>query len=374
MADDDVGVGHGRLGAALAVRSGTRLGARGLRTDAEGLRQLRHVGNRAATSADGVHVDRRHLQAELPDGRVAADRGLTVLAERHVGRRATHVEREDVRMPGTDRHREGAGNAAGRTGQDAVDRVATRLARRHQASVRAKDVDVTRGATLLQLVVKTIDVRLHLRAHERVHARGQGALVLAELRHDVRGQGDGEARVEALDDLADLLLVLVRDVRVDQANRERLDATLDEILDDPLDLLLVHGHDGLATRTHALDSLARVGEGRRRLGLLHDDPASQRARRLRACQMQDLLEALRRDQTDARALALEHGVRRNGRAVHDVAEITGRDARRLADACDTVEHTLGRVARRRRGLHPMLCSVLVIDEEQVGERATDVHS
>jgi 2-polyprenyl-3-methyl-5-hydroxy-6-metoxy-1,4-benzoquinol methylase len=61
-------------------------------------------------------------------------------------------------------------------------------------------------------------------------------------------------------------------------------------------------------------------------------------------------------------------------AVHDVAEIAGRDARRLADACDTVEHTLGRVARRRRGLHPMLCSVLIIDEEQVGEGSTDVHS
>jgi len=180
--------------------------------------------------------------------------------------------------------------------------------------------------------------------------------------------------VEALDDLADLLLVLVGDVRVDQADGERLDAALHELPDDPLDLLLVDGHHGLAAGAHALDGLDGVGEQRRRIGLDHDDPAGQGARRLRAGQVQDLLEALRGDQADAGALALEDRVGGHGGAVHDVAELGRADARRLADLGHADEHALGGVARRRRGLDPVLGPVLVIDEEEVGEGATDVHS
>ncbi len=59
VAEDDVRVGHGRLLAALAVGGRAGLGACRLRADAERLRQLRHVGDRAAAGADGVHVDGR---------------------------------------------------------------------------------------------------------------------------------------------------------------------------------------------------------------------------------------------------------------------------------------------------------------------------
>ena len=62
----------------------------------------------------------------------------------------------------------------------------------------------------------------------------------------MRGQGDREARVEPLDDLPDPLLVRGIDVRADQADRQRLDARLDEVADDPLDLRLVDLDDGLA--------------------------------------------------------------------------------------------------------------------------------
>src|SRR4051795_11638595 len=55
------------------------------------------------------------------------------------------------------------------------------------------------------------------------------------------------------------------------------------------------------------------GLGRGGGGLDHDDPAGQGARGLRAREVEDLAEALRRDEPDARALALEHGVRRDGR-------------------------------------------------------------
>ncbi len=57
MAEDDVGVGHGRRLAAAAVGGGAGLGARRLRADPQRAGQLRHVGDRAAARADRVHVD-----------------------------------------------------------------------------------------------------------------------------------------------------------------------------------------------------------------------------------------------------------------------------------------------------------------------------
>ena len=97
VAEHDVGVGHGRLGPALAVGGGPGLGARGLRADAQRAGELRDVRDRAAAGADGVHVDARDLDPELADRGLAADRRLARLAQRDVGRGAAHVERQDVR-------------------------------------------------------------------------------------------------------------------------------------------------------------------------------------------------------------------------------------------------------------------------------------
>ena len=175
--------------------------------------------------------------------------------------------------------------------------------------------------------LELLDVGRHLRAHVRVHARRQRALVLAELGQHVGGERHREARIEPLDDRADLLLVRAVDVRVDQRDGQRLDTRLDEVADDRLDLRLVDRDDGLAARVHPLDRLARVGERGGRVGLDHDDPARKRPRRLRAREVEDLLEARRRDQADAGALRLEHRVRRDGRAVQDVAQLATRGSR-----------------------------------------------
>ena len=131
--------------AALAVCGGAGLRAGRLRADAERLRELGHVRDRAAAGADRVHVDRRHLDPEVADRGLAADRRLAVLAERDVRRRAAHVEGEDVVEARLARDEERACDAAGRAREDAVDRVARRLARRHQAGVGAQDVDVRRA-------------------------------------------------------------------------------------------------------------------------------------------------------------------------------------------------------------------------------------
>ena len=321
VADDDVRVGDRRLGAALAVRGGPGSAP----ADCGPTRSAFVSSGTWAidpppaptvwTSTDGT------LDAEVADRRLAPDRRLRLLAERHVGRRAAHVEREDVVVAGLARDVERARDAAGRPGEHAVDRVPRRLARRHHARVRAQDVDVGRRAEPVSSDCRLLDVVRHPRPHVGVHARGQRPLVLAELGQHVRGERDREARVQALDDLGDLLLVAPVDVGVDQpiVSDSTPDSTRSRTISSTCSRST--GDDRLAARVHPLDRLARVGERGRRVGLDHDDPARERAGRLRAREVEDLLEALRRDQADAGALGLEHGVRRHGRAVKDVADV-----------------------------------------------------
>ncbi len=236
MADHDVGIRDRRLGAALAVRGGAWLGTGRLRPDAQGPGELRDVGDRATPSADGVDVDRRYLEAEVPDRGVTADRRLAVLAEGHIGRCSAHVEREDVLIARVRGDVEGAGDAAGRAREDAVDRVRRCLSRRHQAGIGAEDVDLRRRADRLEGPIETLHVACDARADVRVHAGGQRSFVLAELGNDLARERHREARVERLDDGADLAFVLAADVGVDQADGERLDAARHEVPDDLLDL------------------------------------------------------------------------------------------------------------------------------------------
>ncbi len=277
MAENDVGIRNRRLGAALAIRGRAGLGACRLGTDAQRFRQLRHVRDRAAACADGVHVHRGHLDPEVTDRRLAPDRRLPVLAERHVSRRPAHVEREDVVVARLARDEQRAGDAARRAGEDAVDRVAGGFACRHQARVGAEDVHFGFGADPAQLLLEAVDIVRHLRPHVRVHAGRQGPLVLAELGQHLGRERHREARVQTLDDLADLPLVRPVHVRVDQRDRQRLDTRLDEVADDRLDLLLVDGRERLAACIHALDRLTRVRQRRGWIGLDHDDPAGERA-------------------------------------------------------------------------------------------------
>ena len=224
-----------------------------------------------------------------------------------------------------------------------------------------------------ELGLQVVDVARHLRPDIGVHARCQRALVLAELGQHVARQRHREAGVDTLDDRADLLLVRRVDVRVDQPHGERLDTRLDEVPDDLLDLCLVDGDDRLTVRVHPLDRLPRVCERGRRVGLDHDDPARQRARRLRAGEMEDLAEALRRDQTDAGAFRLQHGVGGDGRAVEDVAKVSDADVGLFADPPHADQDALGGVVRRRRGLHAVEAAAVPLGhEEEVGERAADV--
>ncbi len=230
--DDDVRVGDRRVGPTLPVAGRARVGARGLRPDAQRPGHLRHVGDRAAARADGADVQARdlhrdHLAGEaeaVRDLRLALDRRLAVLAERDVGRGPAHVEGQHVLVARPAGDVERARHAARGAGEDAVDRVLRRDGDAHEARVRAEDVEVAFDAELAQRALEVLEVGLDARPHVRVHAGRQGPLVLPELGQHVGRDRDGEAGVELVDDVPDLALVRRVRVGVDERDGERLDA------------------------------------------------------------------------------------------------------------------------------------------------------
>ena len=166
-----------------------------------------------------------------------------------------------------------------------------------------------------------------LRAHVRVHARGQRPLVLAELgQHVARRASPGSPGRAARRSSPICSLVRAVDVRVDQRDGQRLDARLDEVADDRPRPAPRRPATTVLPRASIRSTASRVsaseagGSGLIMMIQPASGPGVCERARWRIC-----LKPVRRDQADARALRLEHRVRRDRRAVQDVAQVA--DAR-----------------------------------------------
>ena len=134
-AEDEIGVGDGGLGAALAVAGGAGCRAGTLRADAQHA-ALVDPGERAAAGADGADVDHRDLDRHAPfdlerggERLPAADHGGDV------GRGAAHVERDQMVDAGEPGDVAAGDHAAGRAGDQHLDRARRR---RHPGSSRRR--------------------------------------------------------------------------------------------------------------------------------------------------------------------------------------------------------------------------------------------
>ena len=114
VAEHDVGVGDGRFRTAPPVRRGAGIGAGRLRTDAQRLGELRHVGDGATARAHGADVDRGGAHRNVADRRLTPQSRLAVHDQRDVCRGAADVDRQQVREAGLHRDPERAGDAASR--------------------------------------------------------------------------------------------------------------------------------------------------------------------------------------------------------------------------------------------------------------------
>ena len=207
--------------------------------------------------------------------------------------------------------------------------------------------------------------------HVGVEGGDDGALVLAEGRVDLAGEGDEHFRVALGDDLAGTALVRLVEERKQEHDRDRARAGGDQLVGGGGNGAFVELPQHLAGGADALGDLAAEPAGRQE---------RRRFRRQRqvvhlvahlAADLQHVTEALGGDQADAGALALEHCVGRHRRAVHEPGDLLRPQIPVRLHACQRLQHRDAGVLAGARDLHdPGRCAGTAYDH--VGERAADI--
>ena len=257
VAEHQVGVGHGRLGAALAVAGRPGLGAGAVRPDLERPRpsiraMLPPPAPISIISITGTLTGRplpflkRYLRSTSNCGAIS---GSPSLDQAGLGGGAAHVEREQARavdQPAVVRRRE---RARGRAGLDQAHGKPARGLDVAHAAVRLHDEQVAGDAERAQRVLESLQIALGEALHVDVGERGRGALVLADLGHHLAGQRAGDLRRVRAQQLADRPLVRRIAVAVQQADRDRLDALGAQGLDQAQHLVRCRAASARCRRT-----------------------------------------------------------------------------------------------------------------------------
>ena len=225
-----------------------------------------------------------------------------------------------------------------------------------------------------ELGLEVVDVLEDLRLDVGVQYRGQRALVLAVLGHQVRGDRDRQRRLDLERDLSRATLVGRVHVRVQERDRQRLDPVVDQLLHGGADLVLVERRDRRAVGSHSLADTVGAPQRHQRIGLDHAHPGVQRTGRPGARQMQDLLVAGGGDQAAGGPLLLEDHVGDDSAAVQDQREIGRRHAARLTRLPHARDHAGGLVFGCREDLRDRELAGLLGEQQHIRECATNVDS
>ena len=205
--------------------------------------------------------------------------------------------------------------------------------------------------------------------HRVDHRRGR-AQVLAELGRDLGRQRDRHARQLLGQDRADPLLVRRVDVRVEQADRDRLHALAAKQRRSVANRVVVERGEHLARRAEPLDHADRAVARDERHRLLELRVVERRPHLAR--DLEQVAEPVGRDEAAARDLALDDRVRRDRRRVEDEADLRRGRLAVGERPLDRVHEALGRVGRRREHLRDRDPPGLLVDQGGIGERAADV--
>ena len=225
----------------------------------------------------------------------------------------------------------------------------------------------------LELLPEASDVRRDLRPDVGVQADRREALVLAVLR-DHLGR-DGEERLGELlaDDLRDPLLVRRVEEREEEADADGLDAGLLQRAHLLAGALLVERHEHRAVAGDPLGHGEPVAAADDRIGLPREILVVREVERLLVPRdVEDVAVPLGGQHPDPRARVLDHDVRRDRRPVEHLVERGRVRARLLGELPDALDRPLRGVVGRRRQLVHADRARLVVDVDQVGERAADV--
>ena len=188
VAQQQVGVGHGRLVAAAPVTGGPRLGAGRARPDPQRAAAVAPA-DRAAAGADRVDVDHRQLDRAAVDLARVGPAHLALLDHADVAGGAAHVEPDRVALAADPGEQPGADGAAGRAGEDAPGAGRGRLSRRNDAAGGLHDHGCRQPRATGRLLEPS-QIAAEQRREVGVDRGRRAALVLAEAGQDLVRGGD----------------------------------------------------------------------------------------------------------------------------------------------------------------------------------------
>jgi hypothetical protein len=378
VAEQKVAIRDRRLRPAEPVAGGPRVAARAVGADAHKAERI-DARERSAARADFDHLDHRHLErqpaalAEAIDTRdleVEAPRRLAAVDQRGLGGGAAHVEAEDVGRGGGLAIDARGLHAAGGTGLHQADRVARRDVARDGAAIGQHQEQRARDARLAQPGIEPREVAREDRQDIGVGNGGGAALVLADLRHEVRGEADGEARRFLRHQFRKAPFVHGIGEGVQQADRNRLHARIAQCPDRGARRGFVERRADAAIRHQPFRHLEPEAARHQRVGAAHEEVVGV-VPQLRA----DLLhvpKTLRGQEAGRDPAALDQRIGDQRRAVDDVAHLGRRDAVALQQAAHAFQHGLFGGVRRGQHLAVEQPPVARVEHDEVGEGAADV--
>ena len=289
VAEDDLRVGDGRLGPAAPVACRAGLGPRGTRADTQRA-ALVDPPDAAAARADRDHVEARRPERQPVDRRLLGDLRMQILDDGDIGRRAAHVERDDVPDPARARRPRRAEHAGGRTREHRVDGRADRPRDAAHAAAGPHHADARAGH-----VLDATQVPLEDGLYVRVQRRRRRALVLTELGKHVARHRDRDIRAEHLaDELGHALLVRRVRVGVEQTDGDAVDAA--DLLERPPDGVLVELAPHLSVGADPFGDADAVRRVRERCGASRAEVVQRRTALTR--ELQQVTEPLRRHERE----------------------------------------------------------------------------
>ena len=293
---------------------------------------------------------------------------MAALDHGDIGAGPTHVHGDHVLALGQTADVSAAHHAAGRTRVTHARRDLSRSLLSHDAARGVHDQQVAVEAAFAKPGHQVLEIAIGHRLEVGVDNGGAGALELPDLREDVVGGRDPDVGEHVPQHFRCEVLVRGIDERVQEANGHGLDLPSNELRLQRLQLVGVEGGNDLTLVIHALGDVEDVPPRDQWVGRL---PAQViRVGLGRPREGQDVAEALGRHQRRLRALALEHRVGADRRAVNQQADV----GKGHAELTEAIENSLDEGRRSRRHLADREHAGVLVHGNEVRERSSDIDS
>ena len=235
-------------------------------------------------------------------------------------------------------------------------------------------MQVSVDAAVSQVFLYSAEITGDYGGHVGVGRSGQRTLKLIHFRQNLRGYGDRNTRHDLVCYLSNAALVAAIRVGVDQRNGKGLNALILEITQLLADPVFVEGRNYIPASAHSFVGLHGKLQVDKRVRHIPDYESGEAARYEGPFDLQHLPIAFGGNEAHFRALALQDGVGRYGRPVHDLVNLRGIHTSVGADSFDPQEYANRRVLGSGVDLGFVSVARVFVHQQQVSEGPTDIHS